>query len=176
MMAIAVMSGCGSGVRLPESVVSTPSKCPEVEVLGSGDVKLCHHLYAHWTGTELDRDGQPLFVVNRGQITAGGRVVAKADGDDIAVFLREGTPDKHIRVKPSGKVVDENGDLVATISPAPDGDLPTLVFAALIREGVWLPALPPEKQRVSALKVQVIDGERHDAPPAGPCSCGAESH
>src|SRR5690349_17274313 len=90
ILAAVAIGGCGSGTRLPESVIRTPSHCPEIEVRESGDVLLCHHPYAHWTGTELERDGEPLFVVNRGQITAGGRVIAKTDGDEITVFVAEG--------------------------------------------------------------------------------------
>ena len=109
MLVVVASGGCSSGIRLREAVISTPSHCPEIEVLESGDIELCHHHYAHWNGTELERGGKPVFVVNRGQITSGGHVVAKGDGDEITVFLAEGSSDKRIRIAPSGKVLDENG-------------------------------------------------------------------
>jgi hypothetical protein len=169
----ACLLGCSSGITLGEAKITTPSHCPEIEVLESGDVRLCHHAYAHWTGTLLEKDGQPLFVVNRGQITAGGHVVARYDGEIIEVIVDDGVPTKHLRIQESGKVVDESGATVAKITPAPDDEGAALVFAALLREGIWLPALPPKKQRVSATEVQVIGRERESTAPPPLCTCGA---
>ncbi len=174
LLALAVaLGGCASGIRLGDAVIATPSRCPEIQVLESGDVEVCHHRWAHWTGSALERDGHTLFVVNRGLITAGGHEVAQADEGRITIFLAEDVEDRHIRVEPSGKVVDEGGEVVATISPPPDGELPTLVFAALIREGLWLPALPRKPTRVSATEVQVLGHPRQqrEDPPPPLCSC-----
>lgn len=173
LLALALaLGGCASGIRLGDARIATPSGCPEIQVLESGDVEVCHHRWAHWTGDALERDGHTLFVVNRGLITAGGHEVARTDQGRITIFLAEDVEDRHVRVEPSGKVVDESGEVVATISPPPDGELPTLVFAALIREGLWLPELPRKRTRVSATEVQVLGRPRqHEDPPPPLCSC-----
>lgn len=167
------LGGCASGIRLGDAKIAAPSGCPEIKVLESGDVELCHHRWARWTGDALERDGRTLFVVNRGLITAGGHEVARADEGRITIFLSEDVEDRHIRIEPSGKVVDEDGEVVATISPPPDGELPTLVFAALIREGLWLPALPSKPSRISATEVQVLGRPRQQAKEPQPplCAC-----
>lgn len=165
------LGGCASGIRLGDAVVETPPGCPEIQVLENGDIELCHHRWAHWTGTALERDGETLFVVNRGLITSHGREVAKADAEGITVFLSDDVPDRHLRVDASGKVLDEEGNLVATISPPPEDEMPTLVFAALIREGVWLPELPVKETRVSATESQTIGQRRKREAPPPLCSC-----
>lgn len=166
------LAGCASGIRLGEVTITTPSRCPEIQVLESGDVELCHHRWAHWTGSELEQDGRTLFVVNRGMITSHGHEAAKMDGDGITVFVSEDSANRHVRVESSGKVVDEGGQVVATISPPPEDELPTLVLAALIREGIWLPELPVKPKRVSATESQVIGQPRKgDAAPPPLCSC-----
>lgn len=168
---ILALSGCASGIRLGDASIITPSKCPEIQVMENGDVELCHHRWARWTGAELERDGETLFVVNRGLITSHGHEVAKADAKGITVFLADDIPDRHIRVEPSGKVLDEQGNLVATISPPPEDDMPTLVFAALIREGIWVPELPQKPKRRRATESQTIGESDEDEASPPLCSC-----
>ncbi|MFO0616975.1 MAG: hypothetical protein U0414_30550 [Polyangiaceae bacterium] len=167
-----VLSGCASGIRLADSVIKAPSGCPRIEVRESGDVELCHHRWAHWTGAALERDGDTLFVMNRGLVTAHGHEVAKMDDDGrITLFVADDEPDQHVRIEPSGKVVDDEGAVVATISPPPEGELPTLVLAAIFREGVVVPALPEKPKRVSATEVQVLGRPREREAPPPLCSC-----
>jgi hypothetical protein len=170
-----LVAGCSSGVRLGPAVVSTPSHCPEIEVLESGDVNLCHHRFGHWTGTELDAHDSPGFVINRRAITSAGHVVAHYEGDTIVVTVTEGVEDVRLHIDENGKVVDDKGATVAMVKPAPSGEMEALAFAALIREGILLPALPPEKAaRVSAIKTQVIGvGDKGPSRPPALCDCAA---
>jgi hypothetical protein len=176
LLSSALLAGCSSGVQLGAAVVTTPSHCPEIEIAESGDVQLCHHLLGHWTGAELDQHDNAVFILNRHAITSGGHIVAHYEGDTIVVTLTEGVEDRRLHIDEHGKVVDDAGAVVAIIKPVPSGETEALVFAALIREGIFIPALPPEKAaRVSALKVQVIGAGDKDAkhpPPLCECTTG----
>ena len=172
LLAAVALAGCSSGVQLGAAIVTTPSHCPEIETAESGDVQLCHHAIGHWTGAELDQHDSPVFVLNRHAITSAGHVVAHYEGDTIVVTLTEGLEDRRLHIDDHGKVVDDDGAVVAIIKPAPSGETEALVFAALIREGIFIPALPPEKAaRVSALKVQVIGAGEKEAKRPQLCEC-----
>lgn len=165
------VAACGGG-SLDPATISAPGHCPEIEVDASGDVRLCHHPFGHWTGTELDRDGEPRFMINRGEITAGGHIVARHHGDGIEVIVDDSVPTKTLHIGEDGKAIDGDGHVVAIVRPAPEDERTSLVVAALIREGIWLPALPPKRGRVSATESQTIGRPRDDdEPPPRLCDC-----
>ncbi len=115
--------------------------------------------------------------MNRKVITAGGHVVVRRDGDEIVVAIADGVDDRHLHFDEKGKVTDQDGATVAFVTPPPNDDTAALVFAALLREAVWVPALPPKAVRVSATATQVI-GAGNDAPKAAtsPCACSNGTH